>query len=168
MQLTQFATSVATRFKNQVTMDRRSKSADLIAKKYRFTNPEIVLFFTHPELSTFSMQQRCAYLDITEEELYLLLNQEGFRKFLQEYKNNYRNIIEVQSLESLSNVLSSPRYKTFEGEQTSEQDLSLEQQVFAATAPPTTGAATQVNVQVNNLWSQARQLQPQSYSQSHE
>lgn len=156
MDLSTFTQQITTKFNSKVNYEARIADATKIAKKYRFNPPELVLFITHPEMSRMNLRQRCERLGVTEEYFMHLHGQEGFKRFIQDYKALNKDVIEVQTLENISAALATERYVFDDEGNRLGPDTRLEEKLYDAQLRASTPAAS-INVQVNNLWSQARE-----------
>ena len=155
MDLTTFTKQITTKFNNKVNYDLRIADAREIAAKYKFSPPELVLFVTHPEMARMNLRERCERLGITEESFMQLHSQDGYRRFLRDYKDLTKDVIEVQTLENISRTLSTERFiYDDEGSQLGA-DTRLEEKLYASQLQ-STASAPSVNVQINNMWNQAR------------
>jgi len=154
MQLTELVQDVSTQFVEKKDLEARMKFATVLAEKYRFEQPEMVLFFTHPELSKKPISERCKTLGIVEEQYLVLLSQDGFKKFLKDFKDHNLTSLQTQSFEKLAKGIEQARMK-YDKHGNATEDFSVELSLTSMAFPKADGA-TNVNVQINNLWERAR------------
>lgn len=154
MQLTELVQDVSTQFVEKKDLDARLKFAKVLAAKYRFEQPELVLFFTHPELSKKPISERCKMLGVVEEQYLVLSAQEGFKKFLKDFKEVNLTSLQTQSFEKLAKGIEQSRFK-YDKHGNATEDFSVELSLTSL-AFPKNEQGTQVNVQINNLWERAR------------
>lgn len=158
MQLSDLIVSVTTKFENTKDMEKRLTSAVALATKYKFTHPKMVLFFTHPELSKKPLRERCEIMDMTEEEFMMAFSEEGFQKFLTDFKNMAVLSLQTQSFEKLGDSIQSNRVK-FDKNGNESEDLTVELQMTEMAVPRPAQVQVNNNTQVNTntLWSRARE-----------
>ena len=154
MQLTELARDVATRFAERKDIAKRLDFADALAKKYKFSPKELVLFYTHPTFSKLPLKERCEKLGFSEEEFAFYALQPGVKKFLQDLQELTLTSLRTQSFEKLGENIARDRVR-FDKAGNQIDDFGIELEVLKLSAPEKTQQANPVNIQFN-MWDRAR------------
>lgn len=152
--LEHFVTKIATRFQEASQLEKRMPYATAIAQKYKFECPELVFFYTHPELSKLRLSERCEKIGITEEQYHMLAMQTGFQKFISEWQQLSATTLHQQASDKIGIAITKDRSK-FDKNGNEIEDYEVEMEILKQHSR-SAAQSPQVNIQVNNLWDRAR------------
>jgi hypothetical protein len=148
MELQTFVEALTTRFDHDAALQRRRVAASQIAQSYDIRPVSVVLLFTMPEMARLPLSERCSRAGITEEELFYCMSTSGFKRFMSDYKASLRDVIDLQSLNKLSDAVHRDRF--IESKDSTREDLSVETSVLGSVGK---AAASPVSI---NFYDEAR------------
>lgn len=159
MQLAQFVENITSNFEQNEIMERRSASAKLIAAKYKFDFPNIILFFTHPDMVQKTFSERCKLLKMTEEEYMIACSQPGFKRFVKDFKDLCVTNLQTQAFEKLALAIEQKRFRYDKNGNASEEfDIEVELAGLAVAKPASVQVNnTNNNIQISDSWTRARE-----------
>ena len=155
MELSEFTKNVSGEFFRDQGHQERLKFAREVAAHYDFEIPEGVLLYTHPEFARMPLDQRCAHLGITEEQLLLLSRQKGFRRFQSDWQELLKTSLVQQSIEKVGRAIAEDRDICDSDGNVLRQDFSLEMKLMEGVLGSGRSEGVQPSVVVN-LFEQAR------------
>ena len=150
MKLDKFVKDISVKFHKDKVEERSIRAAAVIAEKYRIYPPQVVIMFTSTDLREKSLDDRAAYIGITNEELFLCMSQPGFKTFVDDYRAIIKDALSIQAMGKLMAAVSQNRFT--EDKYGAKEDFSIETSLVAEKQAP----ATQQNINVS-FYEQARQ-----------